>query len=159
MKLYRDLQMLKFYCERETPLYLPMAFFPNAVVYDTLPHFLTADTAYAHQPSAVFSCDSGRAEISIRRFEPGRVVVETQTDTTRPFALCQNVYQGWHATLDGNPVQLDTLNFAMQSVTVPAGKHEIVLEYRRPFITALFILQVFLSVMAMLLFGYSKMRR
>ena len=146
VKLYRNQKMLQKYHETETELYLPMAFFPRIVLYDTLPHFLTADTAYTTQPDAVFACDTGKADITIQCFEPGHVVIHTQTDEPRPFALCQNVYNGWRATLDGVPVKIDTLNFAMQSVTVPAGNHEVVLEYRRPLITALFILQALLTL-------------
>ena len=150
-KLYRNQQMLQKYHETETELYLPMAFFPKAVLYDTLPHFLTADTAYTTQPDAVFACDTGKANITLQCFEPGHVVIHTQTDEPRPFALCQNVYNGWRATLDGVPVKIDTLNFAMQSVTVPAGSHEVVLEYKRPLITALFVLQALLTLVCLVL--------
>lgn len=156
LRFYRNQKMLQKYHESETSLSLPMAFFPKDVVYDTLPHFLTADTAYTLRPESVFSCDSGRAEIAIRRFKPGYVVVETQTDTARPFALCQNVYKGWQATIDGNPVKLDTLNFAMQSVTVPAGTHQVVLEFRRPFIGVLFLLQAIFSVLMVLMLCFDR---
>ncbi|MCR4964025.1 MAG: YfhO family protein [Bacteroidales bacterium] len=158
VKLNRDLQMLQKYCESQTALYLPIAYFPKAIVYDTVPHFLTTDTAYTLRPESVFTCDSGNTEITVRRFEPGYVVLQTQTDTERPFALCQSVYKGWQASLDGNPLQLDTLNFAMLSATVPAGSHEVVLEYRRPFIVALFMLQAILSAIMFLLFSYLKFR-
>lgn len=155
VKLYRNQKMLQKYHEVDTELYLPMAFFPKNVVYDTLPHFLTADTAYTTQHDAVFACDSGKADITIHCFEPGHVVIHTQTDEPRPFALCQNVYNGWRATLDGVPVKIDTLNFAMQSVTVPAGNHEVVLEYKRPLITALFILQALLTLACLVLICFS----
>lgn len=152
VRLYRNQKMLRKYHESETALCLPIAFFPKEVVCDTLSHFLTVDTAYTLHPESVFSCDSGRAGIAIRRFEPGCVVAETQTDTARPFVLCQNIYKGWRASIDGAPVKLDTLNFAMQSVTVPSGTHEVVLEYRRPFVGVFFLLQALFSVLAVLLF-------
>ena len=150
IKLYRNQKMLQKYFESETALSLPMVLFPKVVLYDTCSHFLTADTAYTLDPEAAFSYDTGCSEIILQCFEPGHVVVTTKTDTARPFALCQNVYKGWHATLDGAPVKLDTLNFAMQSVTVPAGRHEVVLEYRRPLIFVLFCLQAMLTIACLL---------
>lgn len=156
IKLYRNQQMLEKYHESGMSLSLPIAFFPKVVLYDTLSHFLTADTAYTTQPDAVFACDSGMADITIQCFKPGHVVIHTQTDEFRPFALCQNIYKGWHATLDGEPVPLNTLNFTMQSVTVPPGSHEVVLEYRKPLITALFCLQAIASAAILLLLCFYR---
>lgn len=73
--------------------------------------------------------------------------------------LCQNIYKGWQTTIDGNEVPLSAANFAMQCVNVPAGEHEIVFEYRRPEITALFWLQCAVTALCLAMLCGMVVRR
>jgi len=158
-QLYRHKRMLRPYDEADSALILPIAFFPTTVLYDTMPHFLTPDTACTDKAEGEFCATSQKAELEISAFEPGRVVLRTKTEERRPLVLCQNIYKGWKATIDGNEVPLSTANFAMQSVNVPAGEHEIVFEYRRPEITALFWLQCVVTALCLAMLCGMVVRR
>lgn len=39
-------------------------------------------------------------------------------------------YPGWTATIDGEPVEIGRVNYLLRAIKMPAGKHEVVLEYR-----------------------------
>ena len=150
-RLYRHKRMLQRYDEADSALSLPIVFFPNAVVYDTLPHFLTTDTAYTALKDKIFAADSGNADCQTVLFEPGRVEINVRTDEARPLVLCQNYYKGWQATIDGKPAEIATANFAMMSVPIPEGEHKVVFEYRRPEITMLFRIQYLGTILCLAL--------
>jgi uncharacterized membrane protein YfhO len=150
-RLYRHKRMLQRYDEADSALSLPIVFFPNAVVYDTLPHFLTTDTAYTALTDGIFAASSGNADCKTVLFEPGRVEINVRTDEARPLVLCQNYYKGWQATIDGKPTEIATANFAMMSVQIPAGEHKVVFEYRRPELRWLFMFQIIGTVLCIAL--------
>lgn len=148
VKLYGNKRMLKKYLDAEKPLYLPLSFFPNTVIYDTTAHFLNADTAYTTNPEGSKCFTDGIAKTEVISFRPGFVAARTETSIERPWVLCQNVYSGWEARVDGKKVKLDTLNFTMQTVMVPAGKHTLELRYHRPFYAWIFVLQCVLTLLS-----------
>ena len=150
-RLYRHKHMLQRYDEADSALSLPIVFFPNAVVYDTLPHFLTPDTAYTALKDKGFEASTENADCKTVLFEPGRVEIDVRTDEARPLVLCQNYYKGWQATIDGKPTEIATANFAMMSVPIPAGEHKVVFEYRRPEITMLFRIQYLGTILCIVL--------
>ncbi|MBR4803150.1 MAG: YfhO family protein, partial [Bacteroidales bacterium] len=148
-QLYCHKRMLRPYDEADSALVLPIAFFPTTVIYDTLPHFLSPDTAFTERAEGRFGETSHNAELEISTFEPGKVVISTQTTEPRPLVLCQNIYKGWTASIDGKSATLETLNYTMLSVSVPAGKHEVVFEYRRPELKWLFVMQIIGTVLCL----------
>ncbi|MBO7540025.1 MAG: YfhO family protein [Bacteroidales bacterium] len=150
-RLYRHKRMLQKYDEADTTLVLPTAFFPTTVLCDTLPHFLTPDTAYTGKTEGVFSGTLHNAMLEISSFEPGKIVINAQATEPRPLVLCQNYYKGWQATIDGKPTEIATANFAMMSVPIPAGEHKVVFEYRRPEITMLFRIQYLGTILCIVL--------
>ncbi|HYO71938.1 MAG TPA: YfhO family protein [Archangium sp.] len=74
--------------------------------------------------------------------EPGQVrivhyapeSVELEVDARVPAALVLNdaFYDGWSATLDGQPTPLLPANLAVRGVRVPAGSHRVTFTYRTP---------------------------
>lgn len=148
IKLYRNQHMLEKYLAAEKPLYLPLSFFPKVILYDTSAHFLNADTAYTTNLQGNKNFEDSTAKTEVICFRPGQVTARTETSVARPWVLCQNVYPGWKAYVDGKRVKMDTLNFTMQTVTVPAGKHTIELRYHRPFYVWSFILQSILTFLS-----------
>jgi uncharacterized membrane protein YfhO len=62
-------------------------------------------------------------------YTPGHISI--QTDAQRPALLvvAEGYYPGWHATLDGQPVEILRANYISQGVVVPAGKHTVELKY------------------------------
>jgi len=85
-------------------------------------------TAPAASPASVpvaqvADATSARAEVT--RYEPNRVDVKTSAGAPSILVLSENHYPGWRAYLDGQPVGVLRVDYALRGVAVPAGAHEV----------------------------------
>jgi hypothetical protein len=64
--------------------------------------------------------------------QPGHLVVDTEVDGTDPAVLVasQSDLPGWEARVDGTAADVYRAYGLVQAVVVPAGRHEVVLDYR-----------------------------
>jgi hypothetical protein len=62
--------------------------------------------------------------------DPTAVTVEVETDGSAFLVLTDTFYPGWHATLDGEPVEILRANAAFRAVRVPDGAHVVRFVYR-----------------------------
>ncbi len=82
-------------------------------------------------PADLWACagdPAGTATLRSKRDDAWRI----RTTTTRPalLVIAQSLYPGWHATLDGMPTPLLPADLAFGALPVPAGTHEVELDYR-----------------------------
>ena len=70
----------------------------------------------------------GRAEIV--EYRPNEVVVRTDADARSLLVLADNMYEGWQATIDGEPAEILLTNHTFRGVMVDAGRHEVVFRFR-----------------------------
>jgi len=68
------------------------------------------------------------AEIFMHRYSPNRISYFTEA-ASEQFAVFAEVFypEGWEATIDGKPAEIVRTNYVLRGLTVPAGKHEMVL--------------------------------
>lgn len=98
----------------------------EAVVTDTPggPHVLRrrpgTPRAFAPDGGAILSAElgAGRADITARLERPGRVM------------LNEAAAPGWRASVDGEPVEVETFERTFLAVSVPAGEHRVDFRYR-----------------------------
>src|SRR5690606_32749967 len=69
---------------------------------------------------------AGSAEIT--EYTPDRVVVSTTSDRPALLVLADNFYDGWRATVNGEPAEIFLTNHTFRGVQVPAGAGEVVFE-------------------------------
>ncbi len=62
-------------------------------------------------------------------YTPGHIVIETDAQRPALLVVAESYYPGWHATLDGQPVETLRANYISQGVVVPAGKHTVEMKY------------------------------
>jgi hypothetical protein len=60
---------------------------------------------------------------------PHQFTLRVQTDRPALLLLLDNFYPQWHATVDGQPVQVVRANYTFRAVPVPAGQHDVVFHY------------------------------
>ncbi|MFE8600165.1 YfhO family protein [Archangium violaceum] len=128
------------------PNTLPRAYLATPVCVPDEPsaRALLLSRAFHPHQQAVLECPPGtpRDEAPASPGEPGQVrivryepeSVELEVDARAPAALVLNdaFYDGWSATLDGQPTPILPANLAVRGVRVPAGSHRVIFTYRTP---------------------------
>lgn len=100
------------------------------------PNFPVSTTVLlAMPPPPLDPLPPGETEVvSISRYEPMHVTVQTEVRGSAMLVLSDTYYPGWEALLDGQPARIYAANSILRGVAVPAGKHTIEFRYRpRPF--------------------------
>jgi hypothetical protein len=112
---------------------LPLITSPKntCVVSDPLHDLLRGDfdpreKAFVASPISI----SGTARIESVEWKPQEITFNASADSAALVVLSQTFYPCWHATIDGQPVEILKVNGGFQGLAVPAGSHRIVLEYR-----------------------------
>jgi hypothetical protein len=98
---------------------------PDGRVYDP------ARLALVEEPSPLLAQAADPAATA-RVAQISDTEMEVRTSSASPsFLVTSDVhYPGWHATLDGAPVQLFRANYVLRGVQVPAGEHVVRFEFR-----------------------------
>lgn len=75
---------------------------------------------------------------SVRWIEHGvnQLVLEVETQRAALLVISDNYYPDWRATVDGDETPVLRANYTLRAVQVPAGRHEVRLEYRSPMFRA-----------------------
>jgi len=74
---------------------------------------------------------SGDGELTVNRlrWDPGTREFIVHSETGGRFALAEQFYPGWQATVDGSPAGIERWGEAFQAVQVPGGRHRLVFQF------------------------------
>lgn len=89
-----------------------------------------ARTVVLEDESGTAGASRSSGQVRILAREPGAYRMETRSDEGGWLVLSESWYPGWQAWLDGSPVPVRRANHLVQAVRVPAGLHELRMEYR-----------------------------
>ena len=79
------------------------------------------------------SLDGGLAgTAAVVKDEPGDIRVETNTSGRQILVISESFDEGWVASIDGLPAPVEQVNGDFLGCVVPAGIHEVVLQFRPP---------------------------
>ncbi len=67
----------------------------------------------------------GGAPVRVLRYEPRRVVLETDSQAATRLITSETAYPGWHASVDGRATALETVDGAFRAIPLPAGRHKV----------------------------------
>ncbi len=70
--------------------------------------------------------------VEVANPEPGRRQIEVTTPRPGFLVLSEWYEPGWRATVDGQPAETYPADYALQAIYLPAGRHEVKLEFRPP---------------------------
>jgi hypothetical protein len=76
-----------------------------------------------------------------------RHVIDVEASSAALLVVADNWYPAWKATVDGNPAPVLRANHTLRAVPVPAGRHEVVFEYR----SDLLVRSLWTSIVSLLL--------
>jgi hypothetical protein len=64
--------------------------------------------------------------------QPGRLLIETDAPRVALLVISEMAYPDWQASVDGQPVHWDKVNYLLCGIVVPGGKHRVEFVYRPP---------------------------
>jgi uncharacterized membrane protein YfhO len=66
---------------------------------------------------------------SIEEYGDERVVIRTEDERPSLMVLTDVHYPGWKATVDGEPADIERVDYLLRGVMVPAGAHTVEFTY------------------------------
>jgi uncharacterized membrane protein YfhO len=69
------------------------------------------------------------AEIHITKYAPNHLEYTANSAEGGVVVFSEIYYPGWQVLVDGKPAELGRVNYVLRAVNVPAGKHDIVLDF------------------------------
>ena len=106
--------------------------------------------------------DAPGSAVAVNDSNPARWSLTTNASTPTVLRLHLTDVPGWHATIDGRPLQLESLSGLMFQARIPAGRHAIELHYWPATFTAGLIIAVVTALALIAALGtqlYTRRRR
>ncbi len=79
---------------------------------------------------APVAAEDATGTVDVVEYTPHRVELSAQTDADGWVVLGDTYFPGWYAWVDGEETPVLRADWALRAVYVPAGEHQVVLEYR-----------------------------
>lgn len=92
------------------------------------------DTVWRKAVGAFPSLVSDSDQIRLVTYYPNALTYEYTASATRPVVFSEVYYKTWKAFVDGEEMPLYRVNYILRGLTLPAGKHTVVLKCRNPLI-------------------------
>ncbi|MEP7343587.1 MAG: YfhO family protein [Acidobacteriota bacterium] len=74
--------------------------------------------------------DAGKNEVTIARYEPNRIELQTNNASAGFLVLSEIYYRGWEALVDGQRSSVDRVNFTLRGLELPPGNHKVEFVFR-----------------------------
>ncbi|QQS44972.1 MAG: YfhO family protein [Acidobacteriota bacterium] len=76
--------------------------------------------------------DPAGASVNVTKYEPHRIELRTMNPQPGFLVLSEVYYRGWDARIDGRPVPVERVDYALRGIAVPKGDHRIEFIFRAP---------------------------
>jgi hypothetical protein len=116
-----------------------------------------SDSVFLTLPSTLKK-DLVRNMIDILSFNPVKITIRYEIDTTAIITLMQADYPGWGVRIDGEEVSHFTSNNLYISAIAPPGKHTVVFEYKNRIVVVSFIVSYSVLTALIILLFYLSFR-
>ncbi len=81
-------------------------------------------------PDGFSSSDIFSGSVSVLKYTPNKITVQTNSNSNSILFLSDNFYPGWKAYVDGQKKEIYRADYAFRAVIVPSGTHKVVFEYK-----------------------------
>lgn len=72
----------------------------------------------------------GQGTVELTHYAPNEMHYKVQSEAGGVVVFSEIYYPGWTATIDGEAVELGRVNYVLRALRVPAGAHEVKMEFR-----------------------------
>ena len=72
----------------------------------------------------------GQGTVELTHYAPNELHYKVQSATGGVVVFSEIYYPGWTATIDGTEAELGRANYILRALRVPAGEHEVIMEFR-----------------------------
>jgi len=90
--------------------------------------------------------------VDVTKYEPSRIELSLKTSHPSLLVLSETYYPGWKAWIDEQPTSVHSVDIALRGVVVPAGAHQLRMEFR----PAIFPVSVGISLSTAVLLAISS---
>jgi hypothetical protein len=111
------------------PLYEPLSKDPDFRLLEPSTSFYKIFEFVKARPPYGWVSGDGERKVDRVRWEPGTREFIVHSETGGRFALAEQFYPGWQATVDGSAAGIERWGEAFQSVQVPGGQHRVVFQF------------------------------
>jgi hypothetical protein len=73
---------------------------------------------------------STTGDVTVTSYEPSRIELSLRTPRASLLVLSETYYPGWKAWIDEQPTAVHSVDIALRGVVVPAGEHQLRMEFR-----------------------------
>ena len=80
--------------------------------------------------SALETQTLGQGTVELTQYAPNEMHYKVQSEAGGVVVFSEIYYPGWTATIDGEAVELGRVNYVLRALRVPAGAHEVKMEFR-----------------------------
>lgn len=80
--------------------------------------------------SALETQTLGQGTVELTQYAPNEMHYKVQSEAGGVVVFSEIYYPGWTATIDGNEAELGRVNYVLRALRVPAGAHEVKMEFR-----------------------------
>lgn len=87
-------------------------------------------TAVVAKDDFGFLKTEGSGTVKLTFYEANEAKYEVDSERGGLVVFSEVYYPGWTATVDGQPVEVGRANYVLRAINVPAGKHEVVFEFK-----------------------------
>ncbi len=104
----------------------------DAIASTDLRHTAIINKEFEQQIGSFVAPDSVAGEITLTEYAPNKLTYAFQSDSEQlvVFSEIWSGLDGWHLRIDGEERPIMRANYILRCALVPAGNHEIVMEYR-----------------------------
>lgn len=90
-------------------------------------HTAVSDTRFK---SALDGTPLDSGTVRLTSYEPNLLKYEAESKRGGVVVFSEIYYPGWTVTIDGKPAGLGRVNYVLRALKLPAGKHQVVMEFR-----------------------------
>ena len=72
---------------------------------------------------------SSQGTVTLKQYAPNQLSYNVESKDGGVVVFSEIYYPGWEATIDGKPAEIGRVNYVLRAISVPAGKHSVVLSF------------------------------